>query len=516
MRVSHVHGQQLKVLRGLVCVLAALVAALQIAFGASPTAEVKTSRYFESIRNSPNRLRVFLQQMPKGGDLHNHLVGAIYAETYITLAAKDGLCVDRATSSFVPPPCGGNAKTVPAVTASSDSDLYAQLIDAFSMRHFDRGRESGHDHFFATFPKFYSAARGNTGELLAEARTHAARDHVQYLELMVTPEDGAPALGGKTGWNGDAQQTREKMLAGGLAEVVAAARKELDDAETKSDAILHCHSAQAAPACDVTVRFLYQVLRGLPPEQVFAQILTGFELAKANPRVVGLNLVMPEDAYVPMHNFDLHMEMLSQLAVIYPEVPITLHAGELTPQLVPPDGLFHIRASIERAHARRIGHGVDVLHEADPNALLNEMANKKILVEICLTSNDEILGVRGNQHPFTEYQRAGVPLALATDDEGVSRSDMTQEFVRAVEAYHLTYSQLRTLARNSLQFSFLPGASLWQDSSYTRRATACAAPNKDGSATSACRDYLQANLRALEQWKLEQSLSAFEKELSRP
>lgn len=513
MSMSYVRESQPRVLRGCFCFLV-LIAALQAGFGANLATDAKASRYLESIRNDPNRLRMFLQRMPKGSDLHNHLVGAIYAETYIALAGKGGLCVDRATSSFMPPPCGANSKTVPATAALSDPDLYAQLIDAFSMRHFDAGRESGHDHFFATFPKFYPAARGRTGELLAEARAHAARDHVQYLELMVTPEDGAPALGSQIGWRGDAKQTREKMLAGGMAQVIAAGRKELEDAEATSDAILQCHSAHAAVGCDVTVRFLYQVLRGLPPEQVFAQVLAGFELAKADSRVVGLNLVMPEDAYIPMHDFNLHMEMLDQLAAIYPDVAITLHAGELTPQLVPPEGLFHIRASIEKGHARRIGHGVDVLHEPDPGDLLKEMASKKILVEICLTSNDEILGVRGNWHPFTEYQRAGVPLALATDDEGVSRSDMTQEFVRAVEAYHLTYSQLKTMARNSLQFSFLPGASLWRDSSYALRATSCAMPNKSGSAAPACQDFLRANPRALEQWKLEQSLSEFEQHLS--
>lgn len=489
------------------CFVALLSCIARASFAGSLAAEEKTARYLDSVRNDPNRLRLFLQQMPKGGDLHNHLVGAVYAETYIALAAHDGLCVDRAASSFIQPPCAFGPKTVRASTALTDPDLYAQLVDAFSMRHFDPGRESGHDHFFATFPKFYPAAIGHIGELLAEARAHAARDHVQYLELMVTPEDGAPALGTKIGWNENVAQTREKLLSGGMAQVIAAARKELDEAEARSDSVLECHSTKPAPACDVSVRFLYQVLRGLPPEQVFAQILTGFELAKADPRVVGLNLVMPEDTYVPMHDFDLHMKMLAELAPLYPQVPITLHAGELTPQLVPPQGLYHIRASIEQAHAWRIGHGVDVLHEPRPEDLLNEMAHKQVLVEICLTSNDEILGVRGKQHPFSEYMRAGVPLALATDDEGVSRSDMTAEFARAVRDYGITYSQLKKLVRNSLEFSFLPGASLWRDRSYTQRVNGCTANSAEGAA---CHELLRANPRAMEEWKLEQAFANFE------
>ena len=50
-------------------------------------------------------------------------------------------------------------------------------------------------------------------------------------------------------------------------------------------------------------------------------------------------------------------------------------------------------------------------------ACLAEMAKRKILVEINLTSNDTILDVVGARHPFEAYRRAGVPLALSTDDE---------------------------------------------------------------------------------------------------
>ena len=97
-------------------------------------------------------------------------------------------------------------------------------------------------------------------------------------------------------------------------------------------------------------------MRDLPPEAVFAQILIGFELASADPRFVGLNLVRPEDGYVPMRDFGLHMKMLDYLHGLYPRVHITLHAGELSVGLVPPEGLtFHIRESIELSRPRYPG-----------------------------------------------------------------------------------------------------------------------------------------------------------------
>ena len=156
---------------------------------ASP--EQKTARYFESVRNQPLLLHAFLQQMPKGGDLHNHLSGAVYAESFIAFAVQDGLCVDRNTLSFTQPPCDPAANKPPASVALQDSTLYGRLLDAFSMRQFVPGAESGHDHFFATFGKFGAATNRHTAEMLAEARSRAAAGHLQYMELMFNPDGGA-------------------------------------------------------------------------------------------------------------------------------------------------------------------------------------------------------------------------------------------------------------------------------------------------------------------------------------
>ena len=54
------------------------------------SAEARTERYFQSIRNNPNLLLAFLRAMPKGGDLHNHLTGAIYAESLHSVGGGGG------------------------------------------------------------------------------------------------------------------------------------------------------------------------------------------------------------------------------------------------------------------------------------------------------------------------------------------------------------------------------------------------------------------------------------------
>jgi hypothetical protein len=265
------------------------------------------------------------------------------------------------------------------------------------------------------------------------------------------------------------------------------------------------------------LRYLYQVGRGGAPEQVFAQILTGFMMANVDPRVVGLNLVQPEDWLIPMRDFSLHMRMLDYLHNIYPKVHISLHAGELTAGLVPPEGLrFHVRESVERGHAERIGHGVDIMQETDPIQLLQEMARRQVMVEICLTSNDVILGVRGKQHPLAMYLKYGVPVALATDDAGVSRSEMWREYLKAVEDQGLGYLQLKTMARASLEHAFIGGASLWRDPQKFILVQQCAVGQSAQTPVSPiCQRFLSSNERARLEFELERSFAEFEREYSR-
>ena len=142
-------------------------------------AEQRTIRYFESIRRQPSLQLAFLREMPKGGDLHNHLSGALYAENLIDYAASDNLCVDRTTAILIAPPCDDSCEkftSKPLIRcAYGDHVLYNSIVDAWSMRNWESGEESGHDHFFATFDKFSLATHNHTGDALAEEASRAAR-----------------------------------------------------------------------------------------------------------------------------------------------------------------------------------------------------------------------------------------------------------------------------------------------------------------------------------------------------
>jgi hypothetical protein len=337
--------------------------------------------------------------------------------------------------------------------------LYSQAIDTMSMRNWNR-TVNGHDHFFDTFSKFGPTSL-KTGDMVAEVTARAASEHVSYLELMVTLDEGLSAVkGAAVSWEPDFGRMREKLLAAGFDDIVAAAKRRLDNADARRIAVLRCSTPQADAGCGVTVRFIFQIVRSAPPQTVFAQMLAGFEVVTRDPRVVALNLVAPEDGVVAVRDFPLHMRMLDFLQRQYPQVPITLHAGELATGLVAPEALrFHVGESVRTGHARRVGHATAVMYEDGALDLLKEMAAKRVLVEIALSSSDLILGVTGARHPLRTYLQYGVPVALVTDDAGVSRTSLTQEYRRAVEEQGLDYPTLKMLARNSIAFSFLDAAS---------------------------------------------------------
>ena len=490
----------------------------------APEPETRAARaYQEAVKAGPLALHAFLAGFPKGADLHVHLVGAVYAESFIRAAGEDGLCVDPTALSFAKPPCQG--RLVPAAELPANQELYDRLVDAFSMRSFvPTSGISGHDQFFATFEHFAGLSKRHTGEWVDEVASRAAAQNQQYLELMQTPPfTHAAQIAHEVGWNPELAQFRQALLDHGLREEVAADRDDVRTAEAQRWQMEHCGTPQATPACQVEVRYIYQIMRGFPPEQVFAQTLLGFETIEESLKAerqgrheggfVGINFVMPEDGFISMRDYNLQMKMLDYLHSVYPRVHISLHAGELAPGLVPPEGLrFHIRQAVELGHAERIGHGVDVMYEDDAPALLKELAQKHVMIEINLSSNEGILGIKGADHPFANYRAAHVPVALSTDDEGVSRIDLTHEYVRAALDYHLSYLDLKQLARTGMEHSFLPGKSLWAAADdFTQPAAPCKAQPLGGEKpTGACRSFLEGSEKASAQWELERRLRAFE------
>src|SRR5216684_3854830 len=382
---------------------------------------VATASFAQPTLNSANvpMLRQVLQAMPKGGDLHNHLSGSVYAESYLRYAADDGICVDSVKLTITQCPTEQQILTNPPASVivptstlfAPYSFLYGQMQDALSMRQFRPVLESGHDHFFNTFGKFSAVSKGHVPEMLTEDVWRLASENVDYLETIFAPDFGKARDLMKFTTPGEslADMRAAIMQSGQVPPIISAARTVIDGAEARVKSDLHCGTPNAQAGCDSTVRYLYELHRGVPLQQLFAEMVVGYELASADSRVVGLNPVMAEDTYISMHDFDEQMRMFAFFHQLYPAIHLTTHAGEFTPGLVPPEGLrHHIRDSVMIASAERIGHGVDLTYENDAAGLLKTMAGRGVAVEVCLTSNDVILGVSGKAHPLRDYLAAGV------------------------------------------------------------------------------------------------------------
>ncbi len=487
--------------------------------------EQRASLNLEAARSNPLQLRNLLLKMPKGSDLHNHLYGAVNAETWIKDAAEDGMCIDSAaihgaTEVYSPgagqPPICLNGK-IPAADVYKNQHLYDDLINAFSMRNFvPTPGVSGHDHFFNTFARFNGISEEkHLGEWIDEIAARAGRQNVQYIELMHTPPFNRTAAAAyEVGWQDDLARFRDALLAKGVVSAeVAAAKQQMDASDAGRAKRERCDQPDASPACKVEVRYLCQVLRGFPRQQVFGHLILCFETASADPRFVGINMVMPEDGYYSMSEYSDQMRMVEFLHKTYPKVHISLHAGEIAPPLVTYDAMCcHIALAVNQAGAERIGHGIDVMWEQHPHELLHEMAAKHVMVEINLTSNDVILGITGKNHPFPLYRQFGVPVSFSTDDEGVARSDMTEEYVRAVETYDLKYRDLKQMVRTGIEHIFLSGPSLWASrDQFTAPVAACAHDQLGSDKPSAsCSTFLKSSEKARQQWQLEQRFQEFE------
>jgi adenosine deaminase/adenosine deaminase CECR1 len=172
--------------------------------------------------------------------------------------------------------------------------------------------------------------------------------------------------------------------------------------------------------------------------------------------IVGVNIVGPENGVVAIRDYTLHMKMFRFLKQRLPTVKLAMHSGELVLGMVPPEDLqFHIREAIEIAGASRIGHGIDMFYERNAFELLQKMKELNVVVEVVISSNAFILGVKNDAHPMLVYKAHGVPLVIATDDAGVSRSTLSNEYLMFSDRYKPSYAELKTLVYNSIRFSFL-------------------------------------------------------------
>lgn len=427
---------------------------------------------FEKIRKSEAALQYFFSRMPKGGDLHNHLTGSVYAETYFDIAVKEGMFLDP--DSYMLYLKDDTHKPEKCIGLNPDMnnlhDWRVRCIDHWSIRNFQTSRSTlpPDEFFFATFGKFGKATNRYLVDFLKELRLRAQAENVQYLEIMATGAKTNSSFLGKYSKENDSiiQQIKRKDDFAIKATLKTLYHQWEKDSSFQQDIINYStmidslDSASKTAAPEVLVYYQTYASRNVAdPIKVYAQLYVGFKTALKNPKLVGVNIVQAENGDYAIRDYWGHMQMFLYLKLFTEnKIKASMHAGELCLGLVPPEDLqSHIWDAVAVGGADRIGHGVDIVFEKQAENLLSVMKKRKTAVEINLTSNEFILGVKGDTHPIMVYHENNVPIVLSTDDPGILRTNLTQQFVIAAMRYpELTYSDFKTFVLNSIEYSFMP------------------------------------------------------------
>lgn len=420
----------------------------------------KTARVLEQIRGNTPQLRQFCSLLPKGGDLHHHAMGAVFAETLIKAAANGTYYIDLSNGyAYKQNPEPGNKNIVLLSEAIKSQANVDRIINLWSVRFYNDCQGPNHDHFFGIFQKIQPIYKDNMAEVLKALATIAMNENVSYIETMIEDLDAMGKVNDMSAgltWDSSLPDSVNMERA-----IILLHKKGLEQEVQNAKRNIEAWNQQVTqwlPAGRTFwLRYQAYALRVLPPQMVFAQMVYCYELAKSCPLVVGVNLVAPEDNRVSLGDYNLHMRMERYLQSRYPGVNLALHAGELTVGLVAPTDLTdHISQAVHVAGARRIGHGVDIGAEQDAAGVLLYMRTHHIPVEISLGSNEFILGVKGQEHPLMMYVNSGVPVVLASDDAGILRTDLTEQYVLAISRYpELKYPAIKQFVYNSIQYSFL-------------------------------------------------------------
>lgn len=398
--------------------------------------------WFEAFKAqaTPQQLYTFLYALPKGGDLHNHLSGGIRSEwlwdialgqaangyTYYTKVRINN-CAGYGTNEFGPSPylllfVNLQQSSYDKLDACQKSE-YKKLQDLTpaekqawldSIR-LDKPYEGRDEFFGAHWQRLNDLWRNPhaTGDMVVRDMQAFGKEGVVYLEL----NDGAFGYLKPDGTVYSPDETVD----------IVRQRLAKDDAR----------------ATGVEVRFQSSILRFLPSAEEDLKQLYAFT-DQHRDLFVGVNMVGREDNE---KGYPLRFQStLRELRKQYPDIDLSIHAGESD------EPNHHVRDSL-LIGAKRIGHGVNLI--SDPDTMLM-MRNGPYMVEINLISNLLLEYVHDfKQHPFPEYLRLGIPVALSTDDRGMWDSNMTDEYYVAVHEFNLSWEELVQMGRNSLKYSFV-------------------------------------------------------------
>ncbi len=424
------------------------------------------NQYFEKIRNNEAALTAFFSQMPKGGDLHHHFSGAVYAEPLLGRAIAENFYVNTETMGVSKiKPVTGHWEQFSSLHSRGELDFYKQkIIKKWSIKYYQPSDYPSDKLFFESFDKFWPVVKDHFEEGLLELKSRAIKENLSYIETQLSTIPCDLNTDDLHKWDTVLHQNEAVKNEKAVFRILDTiwnqlAQKNIGIYAEKFNTqfVKKLHQKLAIDDAHFTMRYQNFVLRFMEPVTLFKNLILAFISADQSDLIVGVNLVSPEDGETSLNDYWLHMLMFQYCHSRFPNVKYSLHAGELCLGLVQPEQLtWHIRSAVYLAKANRIGHGVDIAYEDSSYQLLTYMAANKIPVEINLASNEFILNVKDSRHPITLYQEFGVPIVISTDDPGILRTNLTEQYVLLAKRYKsFSYTDIKAIVYNSITYSFI-------------------------------------------------------------
>ncbi|MDA0979334.1 MAG: adenosine deaminase, partial [Proteobacteria bacterium] len=396
--------------------------------------------WFEDLKSTATdeQLHQLLYEMPKGGNLHHHMSGEVFSEWWYDLAIAAGEQGYRYYTKVRINNCREQGE------AGWDDYLlhYGNLLEANWLKLSDCEKAEYVRLEDLTPAQKRQWLNGVRLDKPFEGRNEFFEKHWQRLgDISANPWIGAEII------LKNFQAYADEGLIYLEPQVTPMGFIDVDGNRIPPDEIAAYYRSRleekAFRDTGMTYRFQIAILRFLP--QAEEHLKRAYRFAAENEPWVAINMVGREDddKGYPLRFLDTIRELRQQ----YSGVRLSIHAGEVDE---PND---HVRDTLLLG-ADRIGHGLNLITDDDTMRL---MRHGPYMVEINLISNLLLEYIDDySQHPFPEYLRIGIPVALSTDDRGMWDSTMTDEFFVAVKEFNLSWEEVKTLSRNSLKYAFVP------------------------------------------------------------
>lgn len=191
-----------------------------------------------------------------------------------------------------------------------------------------------------------------------------------------------------------------------------------------------------------TIVWIFDAVRHFGPEEAAVVFDHAARLKQQYPTIVGIG-IGGDEARGPAADFkDLYA------AAKDAGLHLTVHAGEN----VPAGSIW----SAINIGAERLGHALSAVNDPE---LLDVLAEKQIPLELNVTSNLRTGCCPSlDQHPVRHYFERGLMITLNSDDPPMFGSNLLEEYETVQRHFEFTNEQMRELAANSVEASFLPPA----------------------------------------------------------